>query len=88
MRVTLAVDIAYPGQHVARASLDLEVPFAPVVGMEFSHAAWHVARPAKSVTWMVESEAFFVWLGTIEMRDREEAEQIAEAHNLHGWQRI
>ncbi len=90
MKATFSVHVVIEqggGLHeMLHKSVDL--PFAPVVGMDLEDIAWKEARPILAVSLNImdpDAPTFYVSLGIIECIDKKHAEQIVETHKLAGW---
>lgn len=66
------------------AKLEVDLPSAPTLEMEYSHRIWHEPRKPTSVVYDVEDATYYVRFGCHEI-DRADAPRVVEAYRSTGW---
>ena len=89
MRAIMCVAITKLEGGVRSVRKEVDLPFAPNIGMEIECAAWKSQRKVKNVTLSFDQdyeEAYLsLYMGKDETKNEEEQNQLAETYKGHGW---
>ena len=76
MKVEMTVALTQPGRHVGEVRKDVDLPFAPNIGMEIACVAWKSQRKVENVTLIFdpdyEVESLYLDMGRDETKNEEE----------------
>ena len=89
MKVTMTVAITKPGLYVGSVRKEVDLPFAPNIGMKICCAAWKSERKVENVTLSFDPdykvESLCLGMGTIETKNEEELSSLINTYKAHGW---
>ena len=89
MRAIMCVAITKPGGGVRSVRKEVDLPFAPYVGMGIACSAWKDSGKVENVTLTFdpdyEDPYLDVYLGMDETKSAEEQNSLAETYKGHGW---
>ncbi|MFC1783834.1 hypothetical protein ACFL02_09665 [Planctomycetota bacterium] len=89
MKVEMTVSITKPGGGIELVRKEVDLPFAPNIGMEIECAAWKSQRKVKNVTLSFDQdyeEAYLnLYMGKDETNNEEEQKKLVEMYKEHGW---
>jgi len=89
MRAFMEVVITKPGGGVRTVKKEVDLPFAPAIGMSVWCQAWKDTRKVKDVSLCFDPDDYeaSLWIGmeTEETRNAEEQERLVEQYKGHGW---
>ena len=89
MKVKMTVAITKPGGGVEIVHKEVDLPFAPNIGMEIECFAWKSQREVKNVTLSFDQdykEAYLsLHMGKDETKNEKEQNQLVEMYKEDGW---
>ncbi len=74
-----------PENGVYFARLEVDLPFAPSMDMQFEHPVWDEGRNPVSIDFNLEQLSFFVQFEQDTLPDREALKERCEMYKYHGW---
>jgi hypothetical protein len=84
-KTTFNVDFIAENCHQGYARLEIKLPFAPTLDIEFAHPVWHDARKPVSITYNIEDSDFYVILPEDKLDSKDHLKQRKEIYKDHGW---
>jgi len=89
MKVTMTVALTQPERYVGEVHKEVDLPFAPNIGMEIWCAAWKDERKVENVTLIFdpdyEVESLYLNMGRNETKNEEELRQLIKIYIADGW---
>jgi hypothetical protein len=87
MKALLHVDFfGRPGEgSQGCARLEVDLPFTPTPDIGIEHPVWHNPRKPNSISYNIEDERFYVYLGYDRLESKVHRDQNAEMYRVHGW---
>ena len=89
MKVKMTVAITKPGGGVELVCKEVDLPFAPNIGMEIECTAWTSQRKVENVTLSFDQDYEGAYLslhmGENKTNNEEEQKQLVEMYKGHGW---
>lgn len=89
MKVTMTVAITKPGLHVVDVEKEVDLPFAPNIGMKICCPMWDSGRKVENATLYFDPdykvEYLCLYMGRIETKDEEELNLHIKAYKAADW---
>ena len=89
MKVTMTVTITKPGLHVVDVQKEVDLPFAPNIGMKIGCAVWDSERKVENATLYFDPdykvESLCLNMGRIETKNEEELNLHIKAYKADDW---
>ena len=89
MKVKMTVAITKPGGGVEIVRKEVDLPFAPNIGMEIECVAWKSPRKVKNVTLSFDRDYEEAYLSLCmekdETKNEKEQNRLVEMYKEHGW---
>ena len=73
------------GGSLGFARLEVELPFAPSMDIEFAHPVWHDGRKPAAIAYILDDDLFYVTFPQDDLPNAAARPQHAEMYTLHGW---
>lgn len=85
MKATLSIAITKPGGGIRFATKEIEISFAPYIGLKIEDTAWGNPVKIENVSYNHEEEYFDVYLGEDKNENESEFEQTKKMYRSHDW---
>jgi hypothetical protein len=86
MKTTFHVDFwNQQGGSLGYARLEVDLPFAPHMEMQFEHPVWHEGRKPVAVSYNLEEGSLYVVFDHDTLPDPQHLQQHADPYRSHGW---
>jgi hypothetical protein len=85
MKTNFQVALVTPESSVRFARLEVDLPFAPSMEMQFDHPVWKEGRKPVCIEFDLEQLSFFVQFEQDKLSDQEALKEHCETYKYHGW---
>ncbi len=85
MKTTFIVLLVTPESGIRSAHLEVDLPFAPSMEMQFNHPVWNEGRKPVRVEFDLEQLSFHVQFESDQLPNKEALKEHCETYQCHGW---